>query len=52
MLAIFENLLDSYLLQNQSEVDLDIFYKVLPLLYKEKYTMGFNYFVSLNYFTI
>ncbi|EHD62586.1 hypothetical protein SPAR70_0123 [Streptococcus pneumoniae GA41410] len=49
LLAIFENLLDSYLLQNQSEVDLDIFYKVLPLLYKEKYTMGFNYFVSLNY---
>ncbi|HHK7064950.1 TPA: hypothetical protein ACQXJR_002231, partial [Streptococcus pneumoniae] len=26
LLAIFENLLDSYLLQNQSEVDLDIFY--------------------------
>ena len=49
LLAIFENLLDSYLLQNQSEVDLDIFYKVLPLLYKEKYTMGFNYFISLNY---
>lgn len=49
LLAIFENLLDSYLIQNQSKVDLDIFYKVLPLLYKEKYTMGFNYFVSLNY---
>ena len=49
LLAIFENLIDSYLLQNKSEIDLDIFYKVLSLLYKEKYTMGFNYFISLNY---
>lgn len=49
LLAIFENLIDSYMLQNKSEIDLDIFYKVLSLLYKEKHTMGLNYFIRLNY---